>query len=632
MRMLRLAAVLFAGLPATAWAGDHAVIRMQEAPIGATRTIAATAAPGRFDLAGLHWQGSGTVLFRTRDLAGHWSRWRPAAPEDDRPNRGSPETRLRSKWRLGSPYWVGASTMFAYRLVGHVRRLRIWYVWSPVTGSPLRTTSMAGSPRIIPRAGWLAEEEILRGRPRYAKSVAFAIVHHTAGSNVYSRAQSAAIVRGIELYHVRGNGWNDIGYNFLVDKYGQVFEGRAGGIDRNVIGAHAEGFNTGSIGVAVIGNYSSTGLSAAARHALVDLLAWRLDVAHVDPLSTLTWRSGGNPEYPRGRPVQLRAISGHRDTGYTSCPGSSLYAKLPDIAGTVAVTGLPKLYAPAVTGGLGGVVRFRARLSAAAAWTVTVRDPPGSVVARGRGTGAAVSWSWDATGIPSNRSYTWTIEAGPQTRPAVGTLGKAPPAPPPSSVLSGLTVAPSVISPDGDGIADALTISYTLAARVSVTATVKDAGGLVAATLFTNQSQSARRQSFTYAAGGLADGTYTLSVAAVGLDGRSSRLEAPFAIDRTLSGLMLTTPVLTPNGDGVDDTEGISFTLATDANVTVQIEQMDLVIASVFSGSLPAGTSQVFWDGTAGAGPAPPGTYEAAVIVDGPFGQTRHSAPFTVSG
>ena len=71
-------------------------------------------------------------------------------------------------------------------------------------------------------------------------------------------AQSAAIVRGIEIYHVKGNGWNDIGYNFLVDKYGQVFEGRYGGVDRPVIGAHAEGFNTGSVGVAVIGDYDST--------------------------------------------------------------------------------------------------------------------------------------------------------------------------------------------------------------------------------------------------------------------------------------------------------------------------------------------------------------------------------------
>src|SRR5581483_1690954 len=105
---------------------------------------------------------------------------------------------------------------------------------------------------------------------------------------------SAAIVRGIELYHVRANGWNDIGYNFLVDRYGQIFEGRAGGVDRNVIGAHAEGFNTGSVGVAVLGNYSSASLTPAAERSLVKLLAWRLDVAHVDPLGVVTRLSGGN--------------------------------------------------------------------------------------------------------------------------------------------------------------------------------------------------------------------------------------------------------------------------------------------------------------------------------------------------
>ncbi|MGE5272459.1 MAG: FlgD immunoglobulin-like domain containing protein [Verrucomicrobiota bacterium] len=634
MKTLCVAAVLLAVFPASARAGDHAAIRLQEAPIGATRTTAAAVAPGRFDLVGLHWEGSGTVLFRTRSLAGRWSRWQPAAPEDDGPTNGSAETRLRRQWRLGSPYWAGPSDMLAYRLVGPVRRLRIWYVQSAVSRSPLRTTAMTGSPRIVPRSGWHAEEEILRGRPRYAASAAFAVVHHTAGSNTYTRAQSAAIVLGIEVYHVRANGWNDIGYNFLVDKYGQVFEGRAGGIDRNVIGAHAQGFNTGSVGVALIGNYTAAKVAPAARHALVDLLAWRLDVAHVDPLGTLTWRSGGNPEFPRGRPVKLRAISGHRDTGYTSCPGTSLYVKLPDIARAVAATGLPKLYAPTVTGGLGGPVRFSARLSAAAAWVVTVRSASGAVVARGRGTGTAVAWTWDAGRIPVGGSYTWTIEAGPQTRPASGTIGRAPaPAPPPSAlVLTGLTVAPPVVSPDGDGIDDALAISYTLGARASVTATVKDATGAVVATLFANQVQGARRQSFAYGGDGLADGAYTLSVAAVTADGRSGRLEAPFAIDRTLSGLALSTAVLTPNGDGVDDTIGISFTLATGAEVTVQIEQAGSVVAPVSSGPLPAGSSQIVWDGTTPAGPAAPGNYDAVVLVDGVYGLTRHAASFTVSG
>ena len=85
-----------------------------------------------------------------------------------------------------------------------------------------------------------------------------AIIHHTAGQNDYTRAQAPAIVRGIELFHVKGNGWNDIGYNFLVDRFGTIYEGRFGGVDRNVIGAHALGFNTGSVGIALLGTYGST--------------------------------------------------------------------------------------------------------------------------------------------------------------------------------------------------------------------------------------------------------------------------------------------------------------------------------------------------------------------------------------
>ena len=129
-------------------------------------------------------------------------------------------------------------------------------------------------------------------------AIHLAFVHHTAGSNSYTRAQSAAIVRGIELYHVKGNGWNDIGYNFLVDKYGQMFEGRYGGMTRPVVGAHSMGFNSGSFGVAVIGDYGSTSITPAARAALVSLLAWRLDLAHVDPLSTRGVGLGGEPALP----------------------------------------------------------------------------------------------------------------------------------------------------------------------------------------------------------------------------------------------------------------------------------------------------------------------------------------------
>ena len=113
------------------------------------------------------------------------------------------------------------------------------------------------------------------------------------------------------------------------------------------------------------------------------LLAWRLDVAHVNPLGKLTWTSGGNPLYPAGTKVRLRAVSGHRDTGPTSCPGGSLYAQLPGIASGVAATGLPKLYNPVVNGSLGGQVRFTATLTEALPWTVTIRDGDDAVVATG---------------------------------------------------------------------------------------------------------------------------------------------------------------------------------------------------------------------------------------------------------
>ena len=142
----------------------------------------------------------------------------------------------------------------------------------------------------------------MRAKPSVVDRLEFAVVHHTAGRNGYSPSESAAIVRGIELFHVKGNGWNDIGYNLLVDRYGTVFEGRGGGIDRNVVGAHAEGFNTGSVGVALIGDYSGTSVPKPAEDALARLLAWRLDIAHIDPLSTLTHASGGNPRFGNGLP------------------------------------------------------------------------------------------------------------------------------------------------------------------------------------------------------------------------------------------------------------------------------------------------------------------------------------------
>ena len=106
-----------------------------------------------------------------------------------------------------------------------------------------------------------------------------------------------------------------------------------------MIGAHAEGFNTGTVGISLIGNFQAAAPSQAMQDALVKLLAWRLDVAHIDPLSTVAYTSGGNAKYKAGKVVTLNAISGHRDTTSTRVPGHDAYKLLPAIAKRVAETG-----------------------------------------------------------------------------------------------------------------------------------------------------------------------------------------------------------------------------------------------------------------------------------------------------
>src|SRR5262249_25986179 len=300
----------------------------------------------------------------TRSLDGRWSAWRTA--DADLPATKPP-------WHFGNLDWTGEATAVQYRASG-VSRLRAFYLDSRVTSAPKRRLSLAGSPAIVPRTDWQADEKIVRAHPLYAPTLKLAVVHHTAGTNDYTPAEAPAIVRGIEIYHVKGNGWNDIGYNFLIDRYGTIYEGRGGGITRNVIGAHALGFNTGTVGVSLMGNFQNAAPPQVMQTALVSLLAWRLDVAHIDPLSTVAYTSGGNGKFRAGKVVTLRAISGHRDTGPTDCPGNDAYALLPAIAQRVAAAGLPKLYSPVVSGVLGGNVRFQARLSSALPWSVTVTD------------------------------------------------------------------------------------------------------------------------------------------------------------------------------------------------------------------------------------------------------------------
>ncbi len=588
VRVLVAAIAVVLAMPAAAQAAPALLFSRDLSGVRGTQRVA------KFDLVGIHWKGSGTVRFRTRDLAGRWGRWQLAEAEpDDQPDRSSTEARRMRGWRLGNPFWTGGSDAIQYRVTGDVRRMRGFFV-RPTTLRPSREarTFYAGSPQIIPRAAWGANERIRRSRPHYATDVRFAIVHHTAGSNAYSPSQSAAIVRSIQVYHVLGNGWDDIGYNFLVDKYGRVYEGRYGGIERPVIGAHAQGFNRNSVGISMIGNFNSASLSAAARSSLVKLLSWRLDVAHVDPTSVVTATSTGNPRFREGTRVPMRAISGHRDAYPTSCPGGNLYRQLPAIRGAVAQTGLPKIYSPLVRGSVGSNIRFTARVSTPLQWTVSVTDSLNRPVASGLGLGTAIDWTWDARTAPPGR-YSYTIAAGPYARPVVGTIG----GPATQLMVSDLRVDPLIVSPNGDRRGDNARVTYRLGTTATVTATVVNDKGEAVGTLFSGLRR-AGPQLFTWRPVEVPDGSYTLFLTARTAAGGELTTAVQFAVDRTLAGFHAAPAAISPNGDGRADTTGLQFRLAGPANVVVRVYRTTRRIGTVFEGRVGPGETHVIWDGS----------------------------------
>ncbi|MGX1804702.1 N-acetylmuramoyl-L-alanine amidase [Nocardia sp. NPDC055321] len=187
-----------------------------------------------------------------------------------------------------------------------------------------------GGPKVITRSQWGADEDLRCEEPTYDDGLAAITVHHTAGRNDYSRSESAGIVRAIYSYHAKTLGWCDIGYNALVDKYGQIFEGRFGGLDRPVEGAHSGGFNINTAGVALMGNYEEDTPSEVSMQAMGKFIGWRARVAGIDPEGTTTMYSEGSDytRYALGQAVKLPTIFAHRDVGNTSCPGDAVYDRM----------------------------------------------------------------------------------------------------------------------------------------------------------------------------------------------------------------------------------------------------------------------------------------------------------------
>ena len=306
-------------------------------------------------------------------------------------------------------------------------------VWRALT-VPRHAQAAVPDQAIITRAQWGADESWVDGPPGPADALKAFFVHHTASGNGYSKSDVPAIIRGIYRYHTATQGWSDIGYNFLIDRFGRMFEGRAGSILEPMIGAHARGANEGSAGVSLIGDFTRAQVPDAMRSSLIRLIAWKADIHHV-PLGGTTTLPGGDT---------YKRISGHRDANSTACPGSNAYALLPGVRRAARTFGGAKLFEPTSSGDLlrpdGNTVAEVWRLDAwgnrSMTWTLDFADADGTVVRTLAVTGSRLETNgtsgvtWDGRDalnmlVPSGR-YSWTLRArdasGQSARPATGSL------------------------------------------------------------------------------------------------------------------------------------------------------------------------------------------------------------------
>ncbi len=292
-------------------------------------------APAHFDFAGLAGERR-TYEMRARPDGGEWSEW--VETED------------------GNPVYFGGADELQLRTRGFRPKGRIHYVNVSGTTTPANglltkareainsafitaTTVIGGSeadavptrPQVVSRAEWGATLAKGGCKPRTSPvtgTVKAAVIHHTATSNNYTAEEAPSIVLGICRYHRNANGWNDIGYNALVDRFGTLYAGRAGGLKNAIVGAHAQGFNAQTTSISSIGDFTDEPITAEAKASIVNFLAWKLAVHGLTAAgkTTLTSAGGSLSRYPAGRKVRLNKVIGHRDVGLTACPGDELEA------------------------------------------------------------------------------------------------------------------------------------------------------------------------------------------------------------------------------------------------------------------------------------------------------------------
>ncbi len=308
-----------------------------------------------FSAVGVTWaQDPGVdvaVQVRTR-AGGRWSDWTEIEVQaNSTGDPGSPEA---ASPRAGSdPLYVGPSDGVQVRVdSGAVKPRDLQLALIDPGTSAADATAAAGPrtlggavaeaatplPSYVTRAQWGADESLRNCDPRTTPTIKGGILHTTATGNDYTASQSAAVMRSMYAYHTKTLGWCDIGYNFLVDKFGTLFEGRYGGVSRAILGTHTGGFNSYTFGVSMIGNHDLVRPSTAMLATVEKVFAYKLGLYGLNPQGTTTYTSAGGSatKYPAGTVVTRSVISGHRDYSTKSCPGNYAYPLLPSIRAAVA--------------------------------------------------------------------------------------------------------------------------------------------------------------------------------------------------------------------------------------------------------------------------------------------------------
>ncbi len=353
-----------------------------------------------FNLVGVSWDAESVratdveVLVRVRE-EGTWSEWYVLAASEEGPDGNTAEAR-ESRHRTGTdPLLTEGADGVQVRVDtpdGNAPAgLQVSLIdpgSSPGdaaldAGMPAASAAAAGTPAMVTRSQWGADETLAKPTSRNDTLKAM-FVHHTATTNTYSgTADAAAQIRSIYAYHTKTNGWSDIGYNFLVDKAGTIFEGRKGSIDELVQGAHAEGFNRESMGVSALGNYDTVSPPAEMLSSIARVAAWKLGPFGVDPSGQTVLTSGGGTtsRYPAGTAVTVNTVPHHGEVGKTACAGRFLNAELGSIRSQASV--LAPEYPPAMASATAtpttptyaaGSVAFSANLWAEMSWSVTVQS------------------------------------------------------------------------------------------------------------------------------------------------------------------------------------------------------------------------------------------------------------------